>query len=66
MDSIFSVRYFDGNDYVEHKQRCLGYGIESIASKMSREFRTDVEIWHYPYYGDKIKLCSILYKNQRI
>lgn len=42
---------------------CDAFAAENDATKISRVWKTNVELWHFPDYGSAMRLTTIVYKN---
>lgn len=60
--SVFSMKFTMQGRRREIKKMCTSYMMESEATNTAKKIRSNVEIWHYPYYGEPIRLTTIIYK----
>jgi hypothetical protein len=60
--SLFGVIYEQDGERVVQKFMDTGSSAEYEAKKYSNKFKKNVELWHFPSYGNPIKLCTALYR----
>ena len=57
--SKFCIRV---NGVTKKTMICDAFAAENDCSKISRAWKTNVELWHLPEYGEPIRLTTIIYK----
>lgn len=63
--SIFSMVFTIDGERREIRKMCSSYIIESEASNVGRKIKTDIEIWHHPYYDKPRRLTTLVFKNSK-